>query len=53
LSRDTRANVKIKRETHDELTRYARKLAVELDRRVTIDEAIIYAIRSLERKQER
>jgi hypothetical protein len=52
LSKDTRANIKIKRETYDELTRYARKLAVELDRRVTIDEAIVHAIKSLETRKE-
>ncbi len=53
MSKDTRANIKIKQETREELARYARKLAVELDRKVTIDEAIVHAIKSLERKQER
>ena len=50
MPKDTRANIKIKRETRDELSRYARKLAVELDRRVTIDEAIVREIKAVEGK---
>jgi hypothetical protein len=52
MSKDTRTNIKVKRETHEELARYVRRLAVELDRRVTIDEAIVYAIKSLERRRD-
>lgn len=44
LTKDNRSNVKLKKETHDELNRYARKLSYELDSKITLDEAILHAI---------
>ena len=46
MPKDNRSNIKIKRSTHEELNRYVRELAVRMDRKVTLDEAILHAIRS-------
>ena len=51
MPKDDRANLKISKGTYAKLSRYARSLAVELDRRVTLDEAIVHALEVRGRKE--